>query len=113
MYEGACHLRNASTELEVCPQYTLPVVGTLVAKKSPRYQPADFEPHSGVDQAVEIAVGVLESQSIGIYEILFADKDVKFRGQVHEVGLGWSDSRDLGLEEGIHNTMMTVSSLMW
>jgi hypothetical protein len=37
---------------------------------SPLDQPGDFEPHSCVDEVVEVAVRVLEGECIGVDELL-------------------------------------------
>lgn len=61
-------------------------------KEPSGHQPPDFEPYPCVDEVIQIAVGVLQGQGVGVHELL-ADEDVDFRGQIHEVGSGWSDGR--------------------
>lgn len=73
-----------------------PQVGAEVAPRVARalevqapalHEPLHLERHARPDEGVEVAVGVLEGEGVGVDEVL-GDEEVDLRGEVHESGAG-------------------------
>lgn len=80
-------------EPQVGPEVAPRVARALEVQAPALHEPLHLQRYARSDEGVEVAVGMLQGEGVGVDEVL-GDEEVDLCGEVHECGAGPRSGRD-------------------